>query len=157
MNKPVRLRSAVVWHCPVRTASWEARKTGSNFQEDIMIKQTVIAASVFAAAVFAFQPQQAQAGTNVQVHIGVPSVGYYGHRRHYQGRRHYTRPAYRHPSYYRVGCHQARRMLRHRGFRDIRTYDCHGSRYVFKAFRHGHWWMVRMSSNTGRVLGVHAI
>jgi len=41
-----------------------------------MIKQTVIAASVFA-----FQPQQAQAGSKVQTQIGVPAFGYYeGHR-----------------------------------------------------------------------------
>lgn len=123
-----------------------------------MIKQTVIAASVFAAAVFAFQPQQAQAGSKVQIHIGVPSFGYYdGHRPHYRGDAYYGRPAYRSRRHYRVGCRQARRMLRHRGFRHIRTHDCRGARYDFKAFRHGHWWMVRMSSNNGRILGVRAI
>ena len=123
-----------------------------------MIKQTIIAASVFAAAVFAFQPQQAQAGTKVQVHIGVPSFAYYaGHRPHYRSHAHSGRPVYRPRHHYRVGCHQAKRMLRHRGFREIRTYDCRRARYVFKAFKRGHWWMVRVSSNSGRVLGVRAI
>ncbi|NNE24493.1 MAG: hypothetical protein HKN11_17975 [Rhizobiales bacterium] len=123
-----------------------------------MIKQTVIAASMFVAALFAFQPQQAEAGTKVRVHIGVAPYGYHrGHRHHYRGHRQYVRPAHRHPGHYRVGCRQAKRMLRHRGFRHIRTYDCRGSRYAFKAFRHGHWWVVRMSSNSGRILGAHAI
>lgn len=130
-----------------------------------MIKQTVMAASVFAAAVFAFQPQQAQAGTKVQVHIGVPSLGYFGghhyyggHRPHYRNHAYQGRPVYRpRRSYRKVGCNQAKQVLHNRGFRDVRTRDCHGSLYVFKAFRGGHWWMVRVSSQTGQVLGARAI
>lgn len=123
-----------------------------------MIKQTVIAAGVFAAAAMAIQPQQAQAGTKLQIHIGVPSFGYYGgYRPHYHGDAYYGQPAYRPRRHYRLGCRKARRMLRHRGFRHIRTRDCHGARYAFKAYRHGHWWMVRVSSNNGRILGIRAI
>ena len=137
-----------------------------------MFKQTVIAASALVAAVFAFQPQQAQAGTKVRVHIGVPAITFYsGHRHHYRGYRHhyrghrhhyrsyghYGRPAYVPRQYTRVGCRQAKRILQGRGFRDIRSRDCYGARYIFKARRHGHWWLVRVSSYNGQVLGAQRI
>jgi len=122
-----------------------------------MIKQSIIAAGALAAAVFAFQPQQAHAGAKVHFHVGVPYHGYYGHTPYYGGPVYYGRPAYRPRRHYRVGCRKARRMLRHRGFRHIRVRDCHGSRYVFTARRHGEWWKVRMSSRTGRIVRLYPI
>ncbi len=121
-----------------------------------MIKQTIIAAGAVAAAVFAFQPQQAMAGPKVHFHIGVPYYDgyrpYYGHGPYY-GHRHYYRPHLRR----RISCRQARRMLRHRGFRRIQVRDCHGRRYVFTARRDGEWWRVRMSSRSGRIVRLYPI
>jgi len=128
-----------------------------------MIKQTIIAAGVFAATIFAFQPQEAEAGTKFHLHIGVPYYGYnsghyygtpYYGSHYYEPRRVYKpRPRYRH----RVGCRQARRILRHRGFHHIRTKDCYGHRYVFKARKHGDWWIVKMNSRNARIVRARPI
>ncbi|MGI9464653.1 MAG: hypothetical protein ACR2OM_11970 [Aestuariivirgaceae bacterium] len=118
-----------------------------------MFKNTIIAAAAVAATVFAFQPQEAQAGPKVNFHIGVGGPYYGYHSPYYGGPTYYGGPAYHAPRY-RVGCRQARRMLRHRGFRHIRVRDCHGKRYSFRARRGGDWWIVKVSSRTGRILRV---
>ena len=124
-----------------------------------MLKNTIIAAGALAAAVFAFQPQQAEAGTKFQFHLGVgaPYYGYYGGPAYYGGPVYYGRPAYRPRPRYRIGCRQARRLLRNRGFHQIRTRDCNGKRYSFKARRHGNWWIVKVNSNSGRILRIRPI
>ncbi len=125
-----------------------------------MFKSTMIAAAAVAASVFAFQPGEAKAGSNVQFHIGVgvPYHGYsygyaapapyYDQRTHY---RHYA-PAPR-PYYRRMSCNDIRYMLRDRGFHHIAIADCRGRRYGFKASRHGKRYYISVSARTGRVLG----
>ncbi len=112
-----------------------------------MLKNTIIAAGALAAAVFAFQPQQAEAGTKFQFHLGVgaPYYGYYGAPyyhggpAYYGGPVYYGRPAYRARSRYRTRCRRARRLYRHRGYQHIHARGCHGKSYRFNAHRHGHW------------------
>jgi len=121
-----------------------------------MLKKSVIVATALFASIVAFQPvEQAEAKVHIGIGIGVPGFygpgygpGYYGGG--YYGHRHGYRPHYG----YRMSCGKARRKIRHRGFYRIRAVDCSGSRYTFKAKRHGSWYKIRLNSRSGRIIRI---
>ena len=121
-----------------------------------MFKNTIIATAALAAATFAFQPTTAEAGSNVQFHFGVGTPyyghGYYGGHGYHRGPVYYGHSTYAPRPRYRVSCRQARHILRDRGFHRIRVRNCQGRRYVFKARRGGDWWVIKVSSRSGRIL-----
>ncbi len=53
-----------------------------------------------------------------------------------------------------VGCAQARRMLRARGYRKVRAHDCKGRIYGFTAWRNGQRYRLRVSARTGGIMSL---
>ena len=121
-----------------------------------MFKKSVIVATALVAGFVAFQPvEKAEAKVHIDVGIGIPGPGYYGGGYYgggYYGHGH--RPSYRPHYRYRMSCGKARRKISHRGFYRIRAVDCSGSRYTFKAKRHGDWYKIRLNSRTGRIIRI---
>jgi len=119
-----------------------------------MLKKSVIVATALFASVVALQPvEKAEAKVHVGIGIGIPGYyggGYYGGGYYGHGHGYGYRPHYR----YRMSCGKARRKIRHHGFYRIRALDCSGSRYTFKAKRHGDWYKIRLNSRTGRIIRI---
>lgn len=115
-----------------------------------MFKNTIMAAAVAAtAAVIAF-PQDADAkhkgwhdhdddDVNVQLHFGFGAPGYYGS------------PRYGYQRHNRVSCGEARGILRDRGYYRIRTRECDGRTYTFRASKNGRNFVVYVNSRNGNV------
>jgi hypothetical protein len=57
----------------------------------------------------------------------------------------------------RITCAQGERMLRNRGFRDIRRVDCRGRFFVYRARRGGNRFEIAINSHNGRVADVRRI
>jgi len=138
----------------------------------MLIRKTLIAATVVAASFVAFQPQ-AQAGTKVGIYIGAgnPHFGYRPHRpyraypryrpyRYYPGRYYAHRPyrPYVAPAaYYRWPAWRVRRSLRNRGY-----YRFSGMRYrdgywIVRAAKNGKYFKLRVSSYSGAIVRRHRI
>ena len=129
-------------------------------------------------AMFALQPVE-KAEAKVRVHIGIGGPGgyyggpyygggyqpyyrprYYAPRPYYGGynpRRHRYAPTYRPRRVGRLNCRQARRVVRNRGYRNIRSIDCRGRRFTFHAIKRGRWYRVRMNSRNGRLFGIRRL
>ena len=56
-----------------------------------------------------------------------------------------------------VTCRGGERILRSRGFRDIRRIDCHGRFLVYRAWRGGSRFEIAVSAHNGRVVDVRRI
>ncbi|WP_349008484.1 hypothetical protein [Mesorhizobium sp. CN2-181] len=56
-----------------------------------------------------------------------------------------------------ITCNQGKRLLRNRGFRDVRRVDCRGRFFVYHARRGGNRFEVALNSRTGRVADVRRI
>lgn len=52
----------------------------------------------------------------------------------------------------RITCADGRRILIHRGFRDVRARDCRGSVFTYTGRRNGAWWWIEVRSRDGRIL-----
>jgi len=127
-----------------------------------MLKKTIIAGFALLIAAFAFQPVDS-ADAKVRIHIGIgdpyyggPYYGdpYYNPDPYYRGYEPRYRPVPRYRPRLRPGrisCRQARRIVRRNGFRNIRVVDCTGKQYNFRATKRGHWYRMRMRSNSGRI------
>jgi hypothetical protein len=57
----------------------------------------------------------------------------------------------------RITCSEGRRILHHRGFRDVRARDCRGSVFVYTGWRQGHRWWIDVRSRDGRITRLHRI
>lgn len=65
----------------------------------------------------------------------------------------YVAPYYAYPRtrHVRLSCARVRNLLRRRGYRSIRAYDCHGKTYKYYVRLRGHRYKVRASAFTGQV------
>ncbi|WP_085464547.1 hypothetical protein [Mesorhizobium australicum] len=78
---------------------------------------------------------------------------------------HHPRPPYYPPPYYnpapppyyyadRIGCREARSIVRSEGFRNVKAIDCEGRQYQFRATYRGRPVIVIVSSRSGNILDV---
>jgi hypothetical protein len=51
----------------------------------------------------------------------------------------------------RISCADGARIIRNRGFRDVRTVDCRGRYFVYRASRGGSRFEIALSARDGRV------
>ncbi|PSJ63367.1 hypothetical protein [Kumtagia ephedrae] len=56
-----------------------------------------------------------------------------------------------------VTCRGGERILRNRGFRDIRRVDCRGRFLIYRAWRGGNRFEIAVSAHNGRVVDVRRI
>lgn len=56
-----------------------------------------------------------------------------------------------------ITCSQGQRLLRNRGFRDVRRVDCRGRFFVYRAWRGGSRFEVTLNSRTARVTNIRRI
>lgn len=127
-----------------------------------MLKNFLMAAGL--AAGFSLSPQVAEA--KVKVHIGVGQPGGYCYYNYdpfrCDGYGYYSRPEHfvPHPGYGyqdRVSCHEARWIVRERGFRDVRTTNCGGKLHAFIAKKRGGIFRVKVYSRNGRIHSIRSI
>lgn len=57
----------------------------------------------------------------------------------------------------RISCSQGERILRNRGFRDIRRVDCRGRYFVYRGTRRGNRYEIAVQSSNGRVVDVRRV
>src|SRR5262245_16654050 len=57
----------------------------------------------------------------------------------------------------RLTCRQGERILRNRGFRDIRRIDCRGRYFVYRGWRRDRRYEVALRSRDGRVADVRRL
>ena len=57
----------------------------------------------------------------------------------------------------RISCAQGERLLRNRGFRDIRRIDCRGRHFVYRGWRGGSRFEITVRSSDGRVVNMRRI
>jgi hypothetical protein len=84
-------------------------------------------------------PSMADTDVNVRfgVGIGTPYYGYPVYGDNYYRSRH------------RLSCWQARQLVRDAGFYRVRTIECSGRVYTFRAFRRGKIVVISVNSRTG--------
>jgi hypothetical protein len=56
-----------------------------------------------------------------------------------------------------ITCWEGERLLRNRGFRDIRRMDCRGRYFVYRGWRGGSRFEIAIRSSNGRVVDVRRI
>ena len=56
-----------------------------------------------------------------------------------------------------ITCAQGERLLRNRGFRDIRRVNCRGRYFVYRCWRGGSRFEIAVRSSNGRVVDVRRI
>ena len=56
-----------------------------------------------------------------------------------------------------ITCRGGERILRNRGFRDIRRVDCRGRFLIYRAWRGGRRFEIAVSAHNGRVVDVRRI
>jgi hypothetical protein len=88
----------------------------------------VVASGLFLVPVGAPGPASAQVSVDINIGIGTLLSG---------GRR--------------ISCSQGERILRNRGFRDIRRVDCRGRNFVYRGTRRGNRYEIAVRSSNGRV------
>ena len=125
------------------------------------MKKTIIA--LFAGvALFAGLSSTADAKVHVRVYLGVPYYDYQvGPGYMYNDNYGWYNPGYRMPGYGmpgygmgfsgRLSCGEARRLVRQRGFYNVRARECEGRTYTFIAMRNNHQILVFVNSRNGAV------
>lgn len=56
-----------------------------------------------------------------------------------------------------ISCSQGERILRNRGFRDVRRVDCRGRIFVYRAWRSGQRFEIGINSRNARVVEMRRI
>jgi hypothetical protein len=134
---------------------------GSNIQENIMLKKSLIAAAAVASVV-GFASGAAKADPHVTIGFGFGTDGYFpgfmadpypymGHRH----RPHHFRD-YEADIDYGVSCNQARNIVRSAGFHNVYAYDCSAPTYGYKAVKHGDLFKIKVSYS-GDIISVRPI
>jgi len=110
----------------------------------------LILATAFASTLAFALPlaAEAEAKTSVQIFLGVPHYNYqvgpdYRFRTGHGW--------YRSMNRNRLTCNEARREVRDSGYRRVRTIECRGATYTFRAIRRGNPVVVYVNSRTGSV------
>ena len=137
-----------------------------------MFAKTTIAAGILAASL-AFLPEAATAKTTVNVGIGGWGGNHYcwrhrhrcgwGNNWHNNWRQQHYRPrvvyyyggyntGYYRPGPARIGCGEAKLILRDRGYGRIVATDCSGKYLTFHARRGGHAYVLRVNARSGGVV-----
>jgi hypothetical protein len=121
-----------------------------------MFKSLLAAVAVATVAITA--SATANAKTNVDVYLGVGGFGpgYYGYYQPYYPRhhRHYGyRPVYVQP-HWGISCAQGRNNVDWSGFNNVRTVECQGSSYTYRATRHGKGYVVKVGRRGGDIIAV---
>ena len=57
----------------------------------------------------------------------------------------------------RLSCSEGERILRNRGFRDVRRIDCRGRYFVYRGWRRGNRYEVALNSRDGRVVDLRRL
>ena len=114
-----------------------------------MITKSLVAAAALAGTLAVAAPLQAEAKTNIDIHIGVGGYypGYYGHF----GPGYY--PAYK---YGAISCRKGRRIVDGSGFNNVHPLDCSLPRYRYTAWRRGHKFMVTVN-RVGNITNVNKL
>ena len=113
-----------------------------------MITKSLIAAAAVAVSLTALAPvQQAQAGVDIDVHLGgglgfYPGYGY--------GGGYY--PVYE-PYYNGISCKKGRNIVDWSGFYNVNAIDCSKPVYQYHAWKNGHKFRVKVGMN-GNIFGV---
>ncbi len=120
-----------------------------------MIRKTLMAAAVALTAGVVAIPMDAGANhrswhdndddVDVRLQFGFGSPGYYGDPRYYNDYPRHRR------GYNRISCGEARSILRDRGYHRIRTRECSGRTYSFRANRNGRTFVMYVNSRNGNV------
>lgn len=127
-------------------------------------------ASAFTAALAFGLPTAAEAHSSFKIYFGVPHYSYevepdYAYRAGYgwyDPEYEYDReddyedynPEWRYrdrPNRNRLTCGEARRKVRDRGYRDVRTVECNGITFTFRAWRGGRPQQILVNSRTGNI------
>jgi hypothetical protein len=56
-----------------------------------------------------------------------------------------------------ISCAQGERLLRNRGFRDVRRINCRGRYFIYRAWRGGSRFEIAVRSRDGRVVDVRRL
>lgn len=56
-----------------------------------------------------------------------------------------------------ISCRDGERILRNRGFRDVRRTDCRGRFFVYRAWRDGRRYEISLRASNGRVVDMRRI
>jgi hypothetical protein len=91
----------------------------------------------------------AEAGTKVNIYLGVPHYSYQGGPGYVYRKGH----GWYRPGRYvnRLSCGEARRIVRNRGYYNIIVRNCSGGTYVFRAVRNNRLAVVYVNARTGAV------
>jgi hypothetical protein len=57
----------------------------------------------------------------------------------------------------RMSCSQGERILRNRGFRDVRRINCRGQHFVYRGWRRGNRYEIALRSRDGRVVDLRRL
>jgi hypothetical protein len=126
-----------------------------------MLKKTLIAAAALAAVGFAASAP-ANAKVNVDLYFGGGGwgPGYYGYyqpRPYYNHRYHGYRPVYVQPRHWGISCGQGRNTVDWSGYNNVKTIECQGASYTYRATRHGKAYVVKVGRNSGNIIDVNRI
>jgi hypothetical protein len=127
-----------------------------------MIMKSLLAAAAVATAAFAVSAP-ANAKVNIDLYFGgggygyVPSYDYYepaypvynAPRRHRRGWDHEPRERYS-----GISCGEGRDKVDWSGFNRVRTVECSGPSYTYRALRHGKGYVVKVSRRHGDIISV---
>jgi hypothetical protein len=105
-------------------------------------KKVVFAAVLAAPLAFLASPASAD-DVDLRVGIGIGTPRYYGYGAY---------PDVYYPYYRRkLSCWQARELVRDRGFNRVRTIECFGRVYTFRALRRGKPVTINVNARTGAI------
>jgi hypothetical protein len=134
-----------------------------------MIMKSILAATAVAATLFAVVPaaeanHRHKPHVNIDIGIGDPvyNPGYYDpsfddpppprrRRPVYQSDYGYEDPV-DYGDDYTISCGQGRQIMRHSGFRNVRTVECDGQNFKYTGYRRGASWIVMIDSRTGEII-----
>lgn len=57
----------------------------------------------------------------------------------------------------RIHCSQGARLLRNRGYRNVRTLDCRGSHFVYRGDRRGRSFEITVRARDGRITDIRPL
>ena len=107
----------------------------------MFMKKAVLAAALAAPLAFLAPPASADHDVDVHFGIGIGTPRHYGYG---------VYPDSYYPYHRRkLSCWQARELVRDRGFRRVRTIECFGRVYTFRAMRRGRPVTINVNARTG--------
>jgi len=139
-----------------------------------MALKTTLAAGFAALTLLLMPPSAAEAKTKVKIGVAIgglghPCWGYHGYRCGWRHKPHYLyyKPRHRPGFYYyddygyddyrrvrsKMSCGAARHLVDVSGFNSVKTRECQGKVYTFKARKKGHNYIVKVNAVARRIIG----